>query len=382
MSSSDGDNNKPPESAESAVEVASYHDIDYQMGEFQRNVEVNERMLQQLQDYELMLLEASSLPALLDVLLLATREHFELLGTNLTLYDPEDLVAELMPEDLVYPGLLQLVADSFDLQRLYGVAAEVEAVPVSDPRARQAMPDTADLQTMIMLPLIRDGQIVGSFHLGSSQVGIFSSDIEMDFMAHLAAIVSICLENCINAERLSQLSLLDPLTRTGNARSFGMELRKEISRAQRNQKSLSMIYLRLDDFKSITDNHGHLSGDFVLKAVSGSIADTLRHTDHIARCEPDLFGILLPACSEVKGQELSERLRSETEFMEINDNRGAHLFASLAIGMTCWNPQTYPAVNMEQLAGQMLNSANLALLRASEAGGNRVAVTRLTTMMV
>ena len=55
----------------------SYSDVDSQMGEFARNVEVNERLLQRLQQYELMLLDAASLPAVLDVLLLATREHFD-----------------------------------------------------------------------------------------------------------------------------------------------------------------------------------------------------------------------------------------------------------------------------------------------------------------
>jgi GGDEF domain-containing protein len=108
----------------------------------------------------------------------------------------------------------------------------------------------------------------------------------------------------------------------------------------------------------------------------------LRDTDLVARCGIDLFAALLPACPENKGQEISERMRSEAEFMEIDDRRGANLFASLSVGMTTWNPQTYPAVNMEQLANQMRNGSRQALERSREKGGNRVVVTRLTTMFV
>jgi len=108
----------------------------------------------------------------------------------------------------------------------------------------------------------------------------------------------------------------------------------------------------------------------------------LRRTDLIARLDGARFALLLPACSESKGQEIAERMRSDTEFMEIDDGRGANLFASLSIGLTTWNPQNYPAINMEQLAGQVKSTALQGLRRAAEAGGNRVTVSRLTAMLV
>lgn len=55
-----------------STEVLAYSDVDAQMEEFARSVELNERILHGLQRYELMLLEAANLPALLDVLVLAT----------------------------------------------------------------------------------------------------------------------------------------------------------------------------------------------------------------------------------------------------------------------------------------------------------------------
>jgi uncharacterized protein YigA (DUF484 family) len=134
----------------------SYSDVDSQMGEFARNVEVNERLLQRLQQYELMLLDAASLPAIMDVLLIATREHFELGGASLTLYDPHGVIGALIPDDLDYGDNLDLVEDSFDMQQMYGVKPKIEVIDVSDHRAVAVVPSDKKLETLVLLPLLRD----------------------------------------------------------------------------------------------------------------------------------------------------------------------------------------------------------------------------------
>jgi diguanylate cyclase (GGDEF)-like protein len=366
----------------SIADGISYSDVDAKMGEFARSVELNERILQSLQRYELMLLEAANLPALLDVLVLATPKHFSLGGVSLRLHDPDGRLGELITSDLNYGEKLVLESDSFDMQQLYGASPRVELLAVDDPRAVQLASAEADPQAVLLLPLVRDGLMVGSFHWIAPAEGSFTSHVEVDFIDHLSAIIAICLANCLNAERLSRLSLLDPLTRLSNQRALDMELRKEISRAQRNQKSMTMILVEVDGFRDIADNYGHLAGDFTIKKIARHIAKILRRTDYLARSSVSEFSLLLPACSESKGQEIAERMRSDTEFMEIDDGRGANLFASLSIGLVTWVPQNYPAINMEQLASQIQVAARQGLGRANTAGGNRISVARLTAMLV
>ena len=359
----------------------TYRDVDSQMGEFARNVELNERLLQHLQEYELMLLDAANMPALLDVLLTNTATQFSLAGVSLRLYDPDDRIRDLMPADIDYETLT-LESDSFDMQQLYGVQPEVELIGEDEPRITQLRFNGIKPHSAVLLPLVRDGNLVGSFEWASEDPEAFAATVELDFIGHLAAIIAICLENCANAERLSQLSLLDPLTRISNERAFEMELRKEISRAQRNQKGLSLIMLEVDEFKSVADNYGRLAADFTLKSVSEHLSNMLRSTDHLARCGASRFGLILPSCGESKAQEIAERMRSEIEFMEIDDRRGANLFASLSIGIVSWSPQSYPAINMEQLASQLSGTAVQGLKRSIDSGGNRVNLARLTAMMV
>lgn len=376
------DDNDDLDGNAAAPEVITYSDIDSQMGEFTRSVELNERILQRLQQYELMLLDASNLPALLDVLIFATPAHFSLIGISLRLHDPEGRIAESIASNQIYGECLALESDSFDMQRLYGVTPEVELLAVDDTRGAELNEAYKGMQAALMLPLVRDSLLVGSFHWASPDAESFSSPVEMTFISHLAAIIAICLENCLNSERISELSLLDPLTRLSNQRALDMELRKEISRAQRNRKPLTVALIDVDGFKDIADNYGHLAGDFTLKAIARHLAQMLRHTDHLARCDTSRFAVLLPACAETKGHEIAERLRSDTEFMEIDDGRGANLFASLSVGLVTWNPQSYPAINMEQLAKQVVSTAQQAVRKATAGGGNRVAIARLTTMLV
>jgi diguanylate cyclase (GGDEF)-like protein len=378
--SSSGDRRDSDEGRPSRDGIA-YSDVDSQMGEFARTVELNERILQRLQSYELMLLDASSLAALLDVLLHTTPGHFGLSGVSLSLHDPGGEIAGLIPGDLEYGADLSLERDSFDMQQLYGARPEVEIIVSDDPRALRAIANTDTGQCAIMLPLVRGKLLVGSFHWVADDPEAFGSDVELDFLGHLASIIAICLENCTNAERLSSLSLLDPLTRLSNRRAFEMELRKEVSRAHRNNKPLTLVVMEVDNFHDIADNYGHLSGDFALKAIGSHVSQMLRRTDYLARITGSRFALLLPACAEAKAQEIAERIRSDTEFMEIDDRRGANLFASLSIGMTSWAPQNYPAINMEQLAEQLKSNGVQALERSLKEGGNRVSVTRLAAML-
>ena len=184
-------------------ESIAYRDIDSQMVEFARTVEFNERILQRLQKYELMLLESETLAALLDVLLYMTPGHFGLNGVSLTLYDPDGGIAELLPEGPDFGLDLCLEPDNFDMQQLYGARPEVEYIASADPRALRAIANVDSGQTALMLPLVRDGVVVGSFHWVSAEARAFASDIEKEYLNHLAAVVAICLQNCVNADWLT-----------------------------------------------------------------------------------------------------------------------------------------------------------------------------------
>jgi len=94
--------------------------------------------------------------------------------------------------------------------------------------------------------------------------------------------------------QLEQLAIQDPLTNVLNARAFSHELAQELSRNRRYGRPLALIYLDLDDFKSINDAHGHATGDAVLRLVADAMRSAVRQADIVGRLGGDEFAVLMP----------------------------------------------------------------------------------------
>lgn len=96
-------------------------------------------------------------------------------------------------------------------------------------------------------------------------------------------------------ERISHLATHDDLTGLFNRRAFYELGQMMLDQAIREQKVLVLIYLDLDKFKNVNDQHGHLAGDFVLKSFSEHLKKASRSYDLVARIGGDEFAIALGA---------------------------------------------------------------------------------------
>ncbi len=85
----------------------------------------------------------------------------------------------------------------------------------------------------------------------------------------------------------------DALLDIFNRRGFERELARAVLHVNRYQRSAAVIFIDLDDFKSINDRFGHLAGDATLKAVAETIINTCRASDTVARFGGDEFAVLL-----------------------------------------------------------------------------------------
>lgn len=108
---------------------------------------------------------------------------------------------------------------------------------------------------------------------------------------------------------LEKSSLNDHLCDVWNRRGFELLLKKEISTVARTGEPLSLLYIDLDEFKTVNDTRGHVGGDSVLRQVSDELVRGVRSGDSVARIGGDEFVVLLPRTAAQEAQLLAERLK-------------------------------------------------------------------------
>ncbi len=226
--------------------------------------------------------------------------------------------------------------------------------------------------SVALLPLMRGQEYLGSLNLGSRQADRFEAGSATDFLQHIAAVIALSLENACNREQLKHLGLIDPLTGINNRRYFDQRLPEEIARARRARQPLSCLFIDIDHFKRINDQHGHLVGDEVLRTVALRIREQLRSIDFVARYGGEEFTVLLSGTPEKLAREVAERIRQRIAGAPVNllDQATLSLTASLGVGTL----NSFPTdQSTGVLAAQLVKLADTALYNAKGAGRNRVA---------
>jgi len=118
-------------------------------------------------------------------------------------------------------------------------------------------------------------------------------------------------------EEIYRLTTIDGLTQIYNRRYFLESLDREMGRAQRYLRDLSLILFDIDHFKAVNDTYGHLAGDYVLKQLAMEIKRRIRREDILARYGGEEFAIILPELDNASAMHFAEKIRriaSEANF--------------------------------------------------------------------
>ena len=134
------------------------------------------------------------------------------------------------------------------------------------------------------------------------------------------------IENAYH-EEIYRLTTIDGLTQISNKRFFTETLEREVARAHRYQRPLSLVMFDLDHFKKINDTYGHLAGDYVLKQLASAVKQKIRREDLFARYGGEEFAIVLPEIALGPSLTLAEKIRQLVEQHEFK-------FENALIGVT------------------------------------------------
>ena len=97
----------------------------------------------------------------------------------------------------------------------------------------------------------------------------------------------------LEERRLVNLARIDPLTGVVNRAGFELRLAEAMGRSRSAGALMALLYLDIDHFKRINDRFGHHTGDGLLRAFAGRLAQTLRSSDFVARLGGDEFTVIM-----------------------------------------------------------------------------------------
>ncbi|MDH7480497.1 MAG: diguanylate cyclase [Armatimonadota bacterium] len=166
-------------------------------------------------------------------------------------------------------------------------------------------------------------------------------------------------------DRLIERANTDGLTDLYNHRYFQERLGKELSRAERYGRPLSIIMLDIDHFKALNDTHGHPFGDVVLQEVAKLLVSSVRDIDVVSRYGGEEFAIILPESQASEAVAVAERLRSAVRRHCFIGKDGQSIPVTISLGVA-----QYPIHSTEREG--LIMAADLAMYQAKSMGRNRV----------
>ncbi len=221
-------------------------------------------------------------------------------------------------------------------------------------------------------PLTVNGKAIGILHLNHAEVSgepdaaAFSYvDHKLHIVATLTEHIALALSNLQLRETLRQQSIRDPLTGLFNRRYMEETLERELKRAVREGKPLSVIMFDIDHFKRFNDTMGHDAGDALLRELGTLLLESSRGGDIVCRYGGEEFLVVLPSTNLKDAAQHAEKLRVKTGALTVYHQGKALPKCTISLGVAA-----FPGNGTEGDA--LIKSADDALYRAKTEGRDRV----------
>lgn len=221
----------------------------------------------------------------------------------------------------------------------------------------------------VILPLTSEGEVLGTFHLGSFQPDAFKIE-DVELLLPMTRQLGVIIENARLLQEVKRFDLVDKLTHLYNHRFFFEALAREISRGKRDGQPVAVMIVEIANFRDFNRETSRAEGDQVLQGIAEVIRSAVRDIDIAARYSGDKFAVLLPDASAAGGGNgnevmgIADRIQSQIGERVF---RGAAEMLTLCIGIS-----EYPAHADSPVA--LLERADWAVRQARKSGGACVMV--------
>lgn len=171
-----------------------------------------------------------------------------------------------------------------------------------DPRFARAYGQRSDIRSLLLVPLVFQGRLLGVLAASRKEVRAFY-DIDERRLLLVAGVLAQDLEQA----RLLRVAFIDPLTGLLSRQALLVSLPREVERSRRYGSPLSAIALEVGGLDEVADRFGPEVADAVLRELGARLSRLGRKADFIARYSPDRFVVIAPV-SEGEGEQAAERI--------------------------------------------------------------------------
>jgi diguanylate cyclase (GGDEF)-like protein len=200
------------------------------------------------------------------------------------------------------------------------VIADVARLPagVPAPSRRPAKSPPYAGGSCLILPLVGTRGVLGVVCLSDRPGRAVFGAIDVGPLRTLAEHAAQAIENARQHRNVTDLAAIDELTGLANRRQFQRALQREVQRARRYDRQLTLALFDVDHFKRYNDTYGHPAGDRVLATIGSILRTSLREVDIVARYGGEEFAVILPETAARPGAATSpfpflERLRTRVQ---------------------------------------------------------------------
>jgi diguanylate cyclase (GGDEF)-like protein len=179
--------------------------------------------------------------------------------------------------------------------------------------------------------------------------------------AFLCRHLGLALNNMGRLKQVENLAYLDDLTHLYNVRYLDLALERELS----GGRPFTVLFMDLDRFKQVNDQHGHLSGSTLLVEVAHVLRSCVRDEDVVVRYGGDEYVLLLAGIDSGGGLKVAERIRRAIEDHRYLSREGARVRVTASLGLASFPEHA-------QSKGELLDLADRAMYRGKRTTRNVV----------
>lgn len=219
---------------------------------------------------------------------------------------------------------------------------------------------------MMIMPLQVQEDLLGVIKVPLDPESAIEPEVSSNVTKYLGAVAQV-LSNIYQLTRSRDLAMRDDLTKAYNRRFFETYLDEEIERSRRYGAQFSIIFLDLDDLKSVNALYGHLAGSRTLQETAKRILNAVRGIDKVVRFGGDEFCIILPQTDPEQAMLVANRIRRALSASALTIDNDVEVEITASFGIA-----TYPFHGMSK--EQLISQADAAMYRVKSTTKNAVGV--------